>query len=700
VDDTRRLSQTPSDDPASDERLDSWKQIALYMGRGVTTVQRWEQEEQLPIRRLPHAKKGSVFAFKRELDAWRAKRAEIRTSGGPEKEATSAELPGPARSESGRLGLHHKWIRRGLGVGAVVFVGFALVAIDRSMARPRLDAPAGAPLAPTPVANDMASENGPSLSPDGRMVVYSWRRATAPGLYLKPVAGGSARPLALDDPTKFAEASYSKWSPRGDLIAFLVREDNADPDIRELYVVSPQGGRPRHLRSIAGIGLCWAPGGASIAFNDRSASGEPFSIFIMSIENSRWERLTMPPSAVFGDTQCAFSPDGRRLAFSRYVSRGQSDLNVANLDRRENEQHGVDRLTNGLEGITGLVWSPDGQSIVFGSESGLFKISASPGSGETPAPLIGVGVRALSPTFSQPGSGHPVRLAYEHNVRDVNIWRWTTDPGGTTSLKRLVDGSTWWEDEPAVSPDGRRIAFASNRTGTSEIWTADADGSNARQLTFHRGPIVVSPQWSPNGQRLAFSSQVGANRDIYITQADGTRSKRLTWDTSQEDHPSWSRDGRWIYFCSDRGGIAQIWKMSSEGGNPVRVTSGQASQGFESPDGTRFYFVRSPDVPGVWSIPVGGGPETFVLGDVYESFWGMADTGIAFLVTSPTHSPGGPTIRFYDFATASVKVLAQLEVRPNRVLFGFAVARDARSVLWTHLDSTASDVMVVDPWKP
>ena len=85
---------------------------------------------------------------------------------------------------------------------------------------------------------------------------------------------------------------------------------------------------------------------------------------------------------------------------------------------------------------------------------------------------------------------------------------------------------------------------------------------------------------------------------------------------------------------------------------------------------------------------------------MYESFWGMADTGIAFLVTSPTHSPGGPTIRFYDFATASVKVLAQLEVRPNRVLFGFAVARDARSVLWTYLDSTASDVMVVDPWKP
>jgi hypothetical protein len=132
----------------------------------------------------------------------------------------------------------------------------------------------------------------------------------------------------------------------------------------------------------------------------------------------------------------------------------------------------------------------------------------------------------------------------------------------------------------------------------------------------------------------------------------------------------------------------------------VRVTTGQASQGFESPDGTLLYFVRSPDLSGVWSVPVGGGKETLVLPDASEAFWGVADTGIAFIVKSPSRSPGGATLRFFDFATGNVITLAKLSIAPNRVLFGFAVARDARSVLWTQLDSTDSDVMLVDPWKP
>jgi dipeptidyl aminopeptidase/acylaminoacyl peptidase len=290
-------------------------------------------------------------------------------------------------------------------------------------------------------------------------------------------------------------------------------------------------------------------------------------------------------------------------------------------------------------------------------------------------------------------------LVFEHNVRDVNMWRWDAKPDDGQGTITSVVGSTMWEDHPALSPDGRRIAFASNRTGYNEIWTANTDGSDPKQLTFLNGPIVISPRWSPDGRYIAFSSQTEGNRDIYLIRPDGSRPTRLTWETSQEENPSWSRAGRFVYFRSDRGGIAQIWKIGSEGGSPVRVTNGMASQGFESPDGRLLYFVRSMDVPGLWSVPVSGGDESFVLSDVREAYWGVANRGIAFLVSEPKLSPQGPTIRCFDFLSRKVSTLATLPTAALAVSPGFAITEDARSAVWIQAERSQSDVMVMDSWR-
>ena len=219
-------------------------------------------------------------------------------------------------------------------------------------------------------------------------------------------------------------------------------------------------------------------------------------------------------------------------------------------------------------------------------------------------------------------------------------------------------------------------------------------------MTFQNGPVVTSPQWSPDGERLVFSSQVGGNRDIYIINADGSKSARLTWEPSKEEEPSWSRDGRWIYFRSDRTGIGQIWKMPPEGGSAVRVTAGEASQGFESSDGQLLYFVRGMDVPGLWSVPAAGGTETFVVADVRQAFWGIADAGIYFIVSTPQLSPGGPTIRFFAFSSKTVSTLATLSTEPSNLTPGFSVSRDGRTVLWTQAESLQDDLMLIDPWRP
>jgi Tol biopolymer transport system component len=676
-------SPDPARQGSGNGRLDSWKEISAYLGRGVTTVQRWEQDEGLPVHRLPHARKGSVFAFKGELDEWRASRVQ----------APAASRPDTRAARAGRRGL---WmLTAGVAAGALIAVG--LIAPGGFAARPPNAAGAAIlPFVPRPVANDGASELWPSLSPDGDRVVYVWQREGSSGLYIKPVSAGPAVPLRFDDQARFATASFPKWSPRGDLIAFLANEEGADPDTRGLYVVSPAGGSPRRIMSIYGTGLCWTPDGDSLAFTDRTSTGEPFSIFLTSLETGRRQRLTTPPAGTFGDTKCGFSPDGRKLAVSRFASRYQSDLHVIAFPGGQDDDG--ERLTQGLSGINGVDWTPDSTGIVFGAHNGLWLVAASAKPGGKPALIAAAGVAVTQPTFSRT-QGRPARLAYQHGIRDVNIWRWEAAPDGRGTMTR-VEGSTVWEDHPSLSPDGRRIAFASNRTGANEIWVAARDGSNPVQLTFHDGPIVIAPRWSPDGSRIAFSSQVGANRDIYVVDADGTAARRLTWEASQEDNPSWSRDGRWMYFRSDRGGIAQIWKMPADGGTAVRVTSGTASQALESADGTRLYFVRSTDVPGLWSIPVGGGTETLVLPNVRESFWGVSDRGVAFLVSDPKLSPGAPTIRFFNFASRDVSTLSTLPIKPLMLSPGFSVARDGRTVLWTQTDVSQSDVMVIDSWHP
>jgi Tol biopolymer transport system component len=484
---------------------------------------------------------------------------------------------------------------------------------------------------------------------------------------------------------------HPHWSPRGDLIAFLSVEGE---NRRAVNVIPASGGAPRRLTSASGLGLCWTPDGKSLGFVDWNVEGDPLSIFTVSIETGQRVRLTMPPRGTFGDTHCAFSPDGRQLAVTRFVSRYQSDVYVLSASGNTEADR---RLTHDFEPMDGLAWTPDGRSIIVGSDRGLSRIAVNTGDqAQQPALLIG-GAKMSYPTFAPSIAERPARLVYVSQIHDVNLWRLDLKADGSTAMHKM-EGSLRWEDHPAISPDGQKVAFVSNRTGTAEIWTANIDGSAAKQVTFYRGPIVISPAWSPDGQQLAYTSQVGGNRDVYISGVDGSKARRLTWETSQEENPSWSRDGRWIYFRSDRERVGHIWKVPVSGGTPTQVTQSEGSQAVESPDGSRLYFVRKWDVPGIWSIPVTGAKETLVASDVSEALWAVADRGILFVQTSPKPSPEGPTLRFLDFDSGKVSVIARIEGTAP-ILPGFSASRDGRTLIFTRLDRAERDLMLIDPWS-
>ena len=167
------------------------------------------------------------------------------------------------------------------------------------------------------------------------------------------------------------------------------------------------------------------------------------------------------------------------------------------------------------------------------------------------------------------------------------------------------------DDSPQFSLDGQKIAFASSRSGSMEIWGCDINGGNSVQLTHHWRRAAGSPRWSPDSRRLVFDAKPEMHTDLFMIDADGGKSRRLTSGPSEDILPSWSRDGAWIYFCSDQSGDRQIWKMPAEGGEAVQVTSKGGFEAVESPDGQTLYYSKT-NAAGLWATPTAGGEERAV----------------------------------------------------------------------------------------
>jgi Tol biopolymer transport system component len=265
---------------------------------------------------------------------------------------------------------------------------------------------------------------------------------------------------------------------------------------------------------------------------------------------------------------------------------------------------------------------------------------------------------------------------------------------------RLIS-STRHDLAPQYSPDGRRIVFASNRSGTMEIWMCDGEGRNVNQVTFFGGPPTGSPRWSPDGRWIAFDSRPDGNPDIYVVAAEGGTPRRLTADAAQDIVPQWSRDGRSLYFASNRTGSYQVWKMPAEGGDAAQVTRNGGFFATESPDGKSLYYVKGLNVPGLWRVPVGGGEETPVIESLragYWSYWAVTGKGIYYLEREDT--PERRTkfhLRFFDTVTRRDREVLEVEKRPFNA--GLSLSPDGKSFLYAQVDTSDTDIMLVENFR-
>src|SRR5262249_17985757 len=141
--------------------------------------------------------------------------------------------------------------------------------------------------------------------------------------------------------------------------------------------------------------------------------------------------------------------------------------------------------------------------------------------------------------------------------------------------------------------------------------------------------------------------------DIYVMDAEGGKPRRLTDETSDEDAPTWSQDGLWIYFFSNRSGSWQVWKIPAEGGAALQVTKRGGGKCLESTD-SKFVYYSEYKGAGIYRVPVEGGEETLVI-DSYKAGWGnfaVVEDGIYFI--KQDSSGGEAAIKFFNFATQQV----------------------------------------------
>lgn len=544
-----------------------------------------------------------------------------------------------------------------------------------------------------PLTTFPGSKDYVSFSPDGRRIAFSWDGgANAPHsrcIYLKPLPNGD--PVRLTNSP--GDDTLPAWSPDGTRIAFCRRLPTASQ--AAVFIVPSTGGPERNVATTA-RGVSWSPDGRSLALADPPPPNGTGGIYLLSLDTSARRALTHPSRAT--DAYPTFSPNGRWIAFTRTA--GNDEIFVVPSSGGAPRQ-----LTSDGRPKSGRpAWTPDSKYILYSTArefggAGLWRV---PLSGAPSRRIYGTLDFAGNPAVSPSGA----HLAYTESWIDTNIYE-ADGPGFSTTgvpapfgPSREIISSSREDHSPSISPDGRQIVFASNRTGYTELWISLIGGGGDRQLTQLQG-FAGTPRWSPDGRTIAFDFTTGGNMDIWTVPASGGPPRRLTTDPAPDSKPSWSPDGAWIYFNSDRSGRPEVWKMKSDGSMPAQVTFQGGREPIPAPGGRTIYYTKGVGGSQLWSVPSNGGPEGPVAG--MESFdrigrlWGVTAQGIYFVCWRP--SLPAQTIRFFSFRFRSVTSLGDWDNKNPDTAPALALSPDGRRLLTVRTDQQINDLMMIENFR-
>ena len=534
----------------------------------------------------------------------------------------------------------------------------------------------------------------PNLSPDGTQIAFLWSGDPASNkkgvdIYIKKI-GSEELQCLTNLPSLYGPPS---WSPDGKQIAFQLLSEGESG----IYVIPARGGSKRKLRAThVSLGMSmlidWSSDGKSIAFTDSSIPGGHKKVQILSLETLQSKQIEQNDKCE-EEAEPIFSSDGERLAYACFPTSG--DFAIATASSAGTSSRIVKEFAGYFHG---MAWRSDNKSLVFFSSttggSQLRDLAIADGSIQD----LPFGRGGAWPRVAPRGD----LLAYAVEVDGNNeIFRGDLLNPQTPPVKLIT--STREQLGPAYSPDGKYIAFASNRGGTNEIWMSDSDGTNLAQLTTLRNPVTGTPGWSPDGRRIVFDSRVAieedkGHADVYIVDIVERVPRKLVTGMPEASVPNWSHDGKWIFFLggSDDNRGERIYRVSPEGGRAEAVTTTRGYGPQESFDGQSVYFtVHSGSTTTLQVASLNPtGTETRVEGmpPLSEGMtWTVVRDGIYFFPAEDFK-----TLNYYDFVSKKVRPIFKVD---GYVHYGASVSPDGHYIAFAKVRQNQSDIMLVNNFR-
>jgi len=548
-----------------------------------------------------------------------------------------------------------------------------------------------------PFSTEIGQQFSPSISPNGRTIAFVWdENKGSYHIYLKTL--GTDKALQFTDDV--APDTHPSWSPDGKKIAFLRRAQSET----SLILKSVGAGSERIVRRIQDplsmwssanpMSGCqspsWSPDGKQILLTSLLGSDQGYGLVLISVDTGERTIVTSPPGE---DQDCysRFSPDGRQIAFVRYISHGVGDVYTLSPTGTN-----LNRLTFEGKDVRGLDWTANGMRLVFASrQRGAYELKVVDRAGGQSESLPSDTASASDPTVAKTGGW----LAYVESEENWNIWRARIVDGQVREPQRFL-ASSGQNHTPSYAPDGRTVAFVSDRSGNPEIWFSKADGSDLRQMTHFGGGWLGTIRWSPDSHFIVFDARPDGHSAIFTMPSAGGQPKQLERQNFEVRRPSWSRDGKAIYFDSTRGGRPQIWKRSLGDGATVVITPERTLDPLESMDGTKLFFLTS-DASGaqdssgahnLWMSNTDGNDAVSLSGikPVPDLDWWVGATQIYFATSQ------GSTSEFsiFDLATRKIRSMGRLSQSLSLGTPSVVVSPDGQWLLYAVIEHTKSDIKI------
>jgi Tol biopolymer transport system component len=575
--------------PQSEDRLDSWKEIASYLKRDVTTVQRWEKREGMPVHRHLHDRMGSVYASRAELDAWtRSRNPPVAPENGNDP---LPKPPAPPPRPAIRTFLT-RWTFA-LPLAAAV----AVLAIGASVWLHKTEYFWRNPIADArfqTVSDFDGLEEGAAISRDGHLVAFLSDRDGQTDVWLTQAGSGVFHNLTHGSVRELANPSIRTpgFSPDSSLVTFWVRRPNGSTggDIG-IWAVPTLGGEPRpYLEGVAE--LDWSPDGSRLAYHT-PGPGDPLFVANGS-RRSDDSPIFTAPAGLHGHFPL-WAPDGAFIYFVQGTLPDKLDI------WRIRPAGGTpERITS----HNGRVSHP----VLLDRRTLMYLASDADGSGPW---LYSMDVERRISHRLTPGPDRYTSLAASSDGRRLlvtlasprrTLWRLpipvSSDAPTQISAPAQISLTTSTGFSPRLGPNYLLYVSA---TGTGEsIWRL-ANGAATELWSGQGAQVFGGPAIAPDGRNIAFSVRQHGKTLLYVMQADGTNARVVADSLDLQDAPAWAPDGQSITTAADDHGVPHLFRVPIDGRGPASFVREYSVDPAWAPDG-RFLVYSGPDIGTTFSV--------------------------------------------------------------------------------------------------